>query len=158
GIAAPVSGDGSPRERVFGSPGHMPLEQLQGGRLTPATDVFAVAALLIEAWTGEAPFRRATREASDAALVGGESRLLGRVAGLATLGDLIVRAVAEQAVDRPQSAEELARPLRDFLRTADLGDIARRVGERVRRARRASIAEADAAPRTGTPVTPVARP
>src|SRR5213078_49783 len=107
----------------------------------PATDVFAVAALLIEAWTGEAPFRRATREASDAALGSVRAGVL-RGARLEPLDDLIVRAVADRASDRPQSAEELARPLRDFLRTADLGDIARRLGDRVRRARRASIADA----------------
>src|SRR4051794_9747056 len=46
GIAAPVSVEGAPRERIFGSPGHMPVEQLRGGRLSPATDVFAVGALL----------------------------------------------------------------------------------------------------------------
>jgi hypothetical protein len=38
----------------------MPLEQLRGERLTSATDVFAVGALLIEAWTCKPPFRRAT--------------------------------------------------------------------------------------------------
>ena len=59
GIAAPVatapSGQG-----VFGSPGHMPPEQMDGGELTPAADMFAVAVLLMEAWSGKAPFRRKT--------------------------------------------------------------------------------------------------
>jgi serine/threonine protein kinase len=155
GIAAPVSGDGSPRERVFGSPGHMPLEQIQGGRLTPATDVFAVAALLIEAWTCDPPFRRATREASDAALTEPRTGLAKHDPRLAPLDELIARAVSDRASERPQSAEELARPLRDFLRTADLGDIARRLGERVRRARVTSIA--DAADGSATPATPPMR-
>src|SRR5580658_7781092 len=49
GIAAPVttaSGQG-----VFGSPGHMPPEQMAG--MTPAAtaDVFAVAVLLMEVWS-----------------------------------------------------------------------------------------------------------
>src|SRR6185312_3465741 len=58
---------------------------------------------------------------------------------LAPLDDLIARAVAYDAATRPQTAEELARPLREFLRSADLGDIARRLGERVRVARRAGV-------------------
>src|ERR1041384_3218777 len=69
GIAAPVTAAGSAeRIEVFGSPGHMPPEQLRGERLTPATDVFAVGALLIEAWTGRPPFRRGSFEASADAL------------------------------------------------------------------------------------------
>src|SRR5271165_7043003 len=59
GIAAPVatapSGQG-----VFGSPGHMPPEQELGKELSPAADVFAVAVLLEELWSGRPPFRRAT--------------------------------------------------------------------------------------------------
>src|ERR1700722_12784666 len=59
GIAAPVatapSGHG-----VFGSPGHMPPEQMEAGKLTPAADVFAVAVLLSELWSGKPPFRRTT--------------------------------------------------------------------------------------------------
>src|SRR3954465_14454395 len=47
GIAARAH---SGQREVFGSPGHMPPEQLNGGELGPATDVFAVAALLYEAW------------------------------------------------------------------------------------------------------------
>src|SRR6516165_8243649 len=61
GIAAPVatapSGHG-----VFGSPGHMPPEQMEGKELTPAADVFAVGVLLMELWSGKPPFRRRTNE------------------------------------------------------------------------------------------------
>ena len=46
----------------------MPPEQLDGGILTPATDVFAVGVLLIEAWSGSAPFRRKSLEACREAL------------------------------------------------------------------------------------------
>src|SRR6185503_21299935 len=43
GIASPVAdGAGAERGSVFGSPGHMPPEQLAGAPLTPAADVFAV--------------------------------------------------------------------------------------------------------------------
>lgn len=138
GIAAPVSTEGSTRkERVFGSPGHMPPEQRDGGRLTPATDVFAVGALLLEAWTGKAPFRRTTTEESDAAV---RERLpapsIGQPA-LVAVDALLAKAVAPDALERPQTAEDFARPLRDFLRSADLGDIARRLGQRVKKVRQA---------------------
>jgi serine/threonine protein kinase len=130
GIAAPASAaeNGGP---AFGSPGHMPPEQLRAGPLTPAADVFAVAVLLIETWTGRAPFRRESREACALAL--GEPRPLLRDAhpALAPLESLIASALAHRASERPQTAEELARPLREFLRPDDLGDIARRLGRRV---------------------------
>jgi serine/threonine-protein kinase len=157
GIAAPVSVDGSPRERIYGSPGHMPTEQLKGGRLTPATDVFAVGALLVEAWTGVAPFRKTTHLESEAALLVEQEPLSKRVAPLGALDELIKRAIAADASDRPQSAEDLARPLREFLRTADLGDIARRLGERVRKLRRASLTGDQAAHDGFTPATPPMR-
>ena len=63
GIAAPVTlpeDGGFHRGELFGTPGHMAPEQIAGEALTPATDVFAVAALLIEAWTSKPPFRRGT--------------------------------------------------------------------------------------------------
>jgi eukaryotic-like serine/threonine-protein kinase len=130
GIAAPASAaeNGGP---AFGSPGHMPPEQLRAGPLTPAADVFAVAVLLIETWTGRPPFRRDSREASALAL--SEPRPLLRDADplLAPLESLIASALAHSASERPQTAEELARPLREFLRPDDLGDIARRLGRRV---------------------------
>ena len=62
GIAARVHAGGE----VFGSPGHMPPEQMKGGALGPETDVFAVAALLLEVWSGKAPFRRKTLEDCEA--------------------------------------------------------------------------------------------
>jgi tRNA A-37 threonylcarbamoyl transferase component Bud32 len=115
----------------FGSPGHMPPEQLSSGKLTPAADVFAVAVLLIEAWTGRAPFRRETFEASKRAFGEPRPRLADTDASLERLEPLIDAALSPAPAERPQTAEELARPLREFLRPEDLGDIARRLGQRV---------------------------
>src|SRR3954470_947012 len=64
GIAAPALVAG---QEILGSPGHMAPEQIDGGELGPATDIFAVGVLLMEAWTGKAPFRRATPEECAAA-------------------------------------------------------------------------------------------
>ena len=188
GIAAPVArASGASREKVFGSPGYMPIEQMRGRGLSPATDVFAVGVLLIEAWTGTSPFRQATdvedagglqsdgapaerrsvrQEGGDRkgdrsfAGVADEAALRAPIPSLAaidvrleSLAALVASAVAYEAAARPQSAEDLARPLRDFLRSADLGDIARRLGARVRAVRQSS-----AEPSESTGGTPPTRP
>jgi eukaryotic-like serine/threonine-protein kinase len=138
GIAAPVA-DGSDEAaevEVFGSPGHMPPEQLAGGALTPATDVFALAVLLIEAWTGVAPFRRASAGECRKALLEPPPLVDQQVPELEPIAELIASAVALDPSRRPASPEQLARPLRRFVRSVDLGDVARRLGARVRRTER----------------------
>jgi len=132
GIAAPVSSAGE-RGNVFGSPGHMPPEQLRGEPLTPAADVFAVAALLIEAWTARAPFRKDSVEASLRALNEPRPDITQHDPALAPLAALVLQAVDNDPRKRPQSADELSRPLREFLKSSDLGDLARRLGDRVAR-------------------------
>jgi serine/threonine protein kinase len=135
GIAAPVEPTSGRAREVFGSPGHMPPEQLRGDALTPAADVFAVGALLIEAFTGAPPFRRGSVEASAQALRTVPPRLDADNAALSPLADLIARSVALDAKARPVDAEELGRGLRDFARDADSGEVARRLAARVRRVR-----------------------
>lgn len=130
GIAAPASTEGQSGPS-FGSPGHMPPEQLRPGPLTPAADVFAVAVLLIEVWTGQAPFRRESLQASARALAEPRRALGETDPSLRPLDPLLASALRHAPSDRPQTAEELARPLREFLRQDDLGDTARRLGRRV---------------------------
>lgn len=133
GIAAPVSAD-TPQGEVFGSPGHMPREQIEGRALSPATDVFAVATVLYEAWTGVAPFRRATLRESAAALHTAPPPLGRGDLRLAPLEESIARCLAFEARDRLQDAEALGRRLREYIQPFDSGDLARRLGQRVRRA------------------------
>jgi serine/threonine protein kinase len=136
GIAAPVArADDDVRVEVFGSPGHMPPEQLRGEPLTAATDVFAVGVLLIEAWTGRPPFRRGSFQASAEALREPPPSLADWPE-LAPIAEAVTQTLALSAADRPQDAETLARKLRDFSRQFDSGDVAKRLGARVRRARR----------------------
>ncbi|MBX3129255.1 MAG: serine/threonine protein kinase [Polyangiaceae bacterium] len=135
GIAAPAMLAGA-RQESFGSPGHMPPEQIDGGALTAASDVFAVGALLVEAWTGKPPFRRATPEACVQAMKEPLPDLTASDPALAPLVELIRDALALDASQRPDSAEALSRPLRDFVRSSDLGDLARKLGARVREVRR----------------------
>src|SRR6202142_4073177 len=65
---------GGPPQQVFGSPGHMPPEQMEGKPLGPPADLFALGVLLMEAWSKKAPFRRKTPEEVDAALKGPRTR------------------------------------------------------------------------------------
>jgi serine/threonine protein kinase len=159
GIAAPVStGDERGPREIFGSPGHMPPEQLAGARLSPATDVFAVAVLLFEAWTLEPPFRRRTAEESARALEGPPPVLAERAPELAPLSPLLLAALARDPAARPKSADDLARPLREFLKPADLGDLARKLGDRVQktRARAAASTGAEEQASGDAAATPVA--
>ena len=131
GIAAPVatapSGHG-----IFGSPGHMPPEQMEARELTPAADVFAVAVLLMELWSGKAPFRRRTREEVEAAMHAPHPKPSDVDVRLLPLDDVIRSAMSLDPRERPQNADDLGRALRRFLAGVDLGDLARQLGDRVR--------------------------
>jgi serine/threonine protein kinase len=131
GIAAPVAttqrGHG-----IFGSPGHMPPEQMEARELTPAADVFAVAVLLMELWSGKAPFRRRTREDVEAAMRAPHPRPSDVDIRLLPLDDALASAMSLDPNARPQHADDLGRTLRRFLAGVDLGDLARKLGDRVR--------------------------
>ncbi len=132
GIAGRVLDLGAGNARVFGSPGHMPPEQMRGDPIGPAADVFAVGALLLEAWSGKAAFRRKKIEDVEAALAATHPRASDADPRLVPIDDVIGRALALDPGARPQQAEELGRALRRFLTGSDTGDLARSLGERVR--------------------------
>lgn len=137
GIAAPALVAG---HEILGSPGHMPPEQVDGKSLGPPTDIFAVAVLLMEAWTGTAPFRRNTPEECDAAMRDKHPRPSDFDPRLVPLDDVIGRAMKLDPAERQQEASELGRALRAFLQGVDVADVARALGDRVMRLReRASL-------------------
>ncbi len=151
GIAEPVDADGS---EVFGSPGHMPPEQIRGEALTSAVDTFAVGALLLEAWTGKAPFRRTTERESLQAAYEPPPPIGTVVPRLSKVEAMLQRAVDPDPARRPGGIDDLGRALREFVQGRDLVDLARALGTRVRSARRASASEVNL---EGTPPgTPVA--
>ncbi|MBX3208121.1 MAG: protein kinase [Labilithrix sp.] len=129
GIAAPALVSG---HEILGSPGHMAPEQVDGGELGPPTDIFAVAVLLMEAWTGAAPFRRATPEECAAAVREPHPRPSDFDPRLLPLDAEIARAMDVNPRVRQQEASDLARALRSFVQGLDVADIARALGDRVR--------------------------
>jgi serine/threonine protein kinase len=131
GISSPVA-TAPTGEGVFGSPGHMPPEQIEGKQLTPAADVFAVAALLMELWSGRAPFRRRTKEEIDAAMKGPHPKASDVDVRLLPLDDVMASAMSLDPKARPQQADDLSRALRKFLTGVDLHDVARQLGDRVK--------------------------
>lgn len=135
GIAAPARVSG---HEVFGSPGHMPPEQMEGRELGPPTDVFALAVLLMEAWSGRAPFRRATLEECEKAMASPHPKPSEAHADLAPLDDAFARAMSLEPKDRQQEADELGRALRSFLKGRETEDVARKLGDRVRAVREAN--------------------
>jgi serine/threonine-protein kinase len=137
GIAArAAAGDTKEKDRrVFGSPGHMPPEQIEGKQLGPATDLFAVAVLLMEAWSGHATFRRKTPEESEAAMHAPHPKPSDYDIRLLPLDEPIARALSLDPTTRQQDADDLGRALRKFLQEVDLGDVARGLGDRARATR-----------------------
>jgi serine/threonine protein kinase len=146
GIAAPALVAG---HEILGSPGHMAPEQVDGGELGPPTDIFAVAVLLMEAWTGAAPFRRATPEECSLAVREPHPRPSDFDPRLIPLDEAIGRAMNIDPRARQQEASDLARSLRSFLQGLDVHDIARGLGDRVRELR-----ELAAAPEPSTRAVP----
>jgi eukaryotic-like serine/threonine-protein kinase len=134
GISSPVA-TAPTGQGVFGSPGHMPPEQMEGKELTPAADVFAVAVLLMELWSGRAPFRKRTREDIEAAMRAPHPRPSDVDIRLLPLDEVMARAMALDPTARPQQADDLSRALRKFLRGFDLHDVARQLGDRVKSVR-----------------------
>ncbi len=134
------------KNQVFGSPGHMPPEQMEGKPVGPPADLFALGALLMEAWSKKAPFRRKTDDEIEAALRAPRKKPSDIDPRLLPLDDVISRTLASDPSERPQEADELGRVLRKFLSGVDMGDIARELGGRVRARREAIRAKKDVPP------------
>jgi hypothetical protein len=100
--------------------------------LTPAADIFAVAVLLMELWSGKAPFRRRGREEVERAMRAPHPKPSEIDIRLLPLDDVIGSAMSLDPGARPQDADELGRALRRFVGGVDLGDLARHLGDKVR--------------------------
>ena len=113
---------------VFGTPAYMPPEQARGHNvLEPRTDVFGLGAMLCEILTGEPPYvgvdlPTVTQMAADADQADTRGRLKSCGADSALI-ELTLRCLASDPMDRP----------------ANVHVIARAVGDRLGRGRRAEL-------------------
>jgi two-component system LytT family response regulator len=123
GSETPARGDTDPG-RILGTGAYMSPEQVRGAEVDARSDIFAFGALLYEALTGQAAFRRETAvETLHAVLKEPAPRLrvehMGRAG--APLQSILDRCLAKAADDRYPSASELIADLREARRTLDSG-------------------------------------
>lgn len=111
GIAAPLSEKEGP---VFGTPGYLSPEQL-AGRAEPASDVFALGAVLFEALTGRRAFDARTLADNEAALAAVGPAFNPDDGVDADLESIVLRALERERHHRFRSAQEFGRALRAWL-------------------------------------------
>ncbi|AKF04772.1 serine/threonine protein kinase [Sandaracinus amylolyticus] len=150
GIAAPAEDDAE--GALFGTPGYLAPEQARGETIGPATDLFALGAVLHHALLGEPPVDPHDVDALRARR--------DPIASVATRGvdpelaAIVDRALALDPKERPPSAAALARALRGWLAARSPEGVAHELGARAERARtrreRRRASERPPAPTTGT--------
>ena len=108
GESAPVSLAGE----ILGTPGYMAPEQLEGGAVTPAVDVYALGVVLYEMVTGARPFSANSRGAAPIRSASGLKPPREVVPGLpAAWNDTILRCLARSPQDRFAGADDVLRAL-----------------------------------------------
>ncbi|MDA0567489.1 serine/threonine protein kinase [Streptomonospora sp. S1-112] len=104
GIARALD-DPRPEEAVYGTPGWVAPERLEGRPATPATDMFAWGALVACAATGRRPFGAGDPDTRNQRVRAGRADLDGVPEDLLPL---VRRALAADPAERPTAAEALA--------------------------------------------------
>jgi WD40 repeat protein len=101
---------------VMGTPAYMPPEQARGVRVDERADVYAIGAILYHLLAGKAPYAGKTLDELLSKVKAGSIEKLTSVDPSipADLAAIVERAMARDAVDRYESAAELAADLRRF--------------------------------------------
>lgn len=108
GVAKATDVTTTQTQSVVGTPGYMAPEQIAGGEVGPATDIYAWGAVMVFAATGRAPF---TGDSVPAVI----HQVMTTVPDLTQLeepwGSLVETCLAKEASQRPSSADLLMRLL-----------------------------------------------
>jgi serine/threonine protein kinase len=109
GIAAALGATAITRTGwALGSPGWMAPEQLAGGPITPAIDVFAWAALLVFAATGRSPFAMPDPQGTALAVLHREPDLGPPEQLVSSLRSVLGAAFSKNPTDRPTARDLVA--------------------------------------------------
>ncbi len=127
GIAAAFDVGGAER---FGSPGYMSPEQVRGESLKPSSDLFSLGAVLYEALIGKPAFEKTIQGSLQSA-----PKLVDNTSLPNALSTLVDSLLAQDPAQRPQSALDMARPLREWLAQAQPEGAFTQLRERARRVR-----------------------
>ena len=103
--------------KIFGTPAYMSPEQAVGGKLTGASDQFAIAAVLYELLTGERPFKGESPTAVIYEVIESEPIPPHEVSPLVptAISAAIMRGMAKEPAKRFPSCDALADALKDAL-------------------------------------------
>jgi predicted ATPase/tRNA A-37 threonylcarbamoyl transferase component Bud32 len=101
-------------EGLLGTPGYMAPEQVLGGHVTPATDIYALGVVLFEMLSGELPFQRETPMATALARVSAPApRVSSRRPGVDPTWDgVVATCLAREPVFRYAAVRDVIRALR----------------------------------------------
>jgi serine/threonine-protein kinase len=113
GVAHLASSNLTSTGASLGTPVYMSPEQITGGKATPATDVFAVGAVLYELLTGAKPFEAPTLQALFFKILTDKPRPVRELVPEipSALDHVVEKAMAKDAPKRYQSALEMANDL-----------------------------------------------
>lgn len=103
-------------ETIFGTPGYLAPECLEGGKATEQSDLFALGVVLYEAATGKHPFIEKTWRKTLHRTMTFEPPALGKIVPEVPRGaaEVIAHLLQKREADRPENAQQVADAFEDI--------------------------------------------